>query len=147
MSIINIFDNPFFDSVRIVMISGDPWFVAKDVAACLGYENPSDVLIKCSVDEKYVLLGVQFREMQSLRVLQTVYIEQPERLPDLPELSNDPKGLAVISESGFYSLVLRSDKPEVEDFKRWAVREVISSIHKAVSYVPGKSVKAWVDIK
>lgn len=147
MSNINILKSPAFDSVRIVMIHGDPWFVAKDVATCLGYADPSEVLVQCLVDEKYILLGAQFREMQSLRALETIYIEQTERLPDLPELSNDPKGLAVISEAGFYYLVMRSHEPEAEDFRRWAMREVISFVRKFCSYIPGKSIKAWVDIK
>lgn len=147
MSNINILKSPAFDSVRIVMIHGDPWFVAKDVATCLGYADPIEVLVQCLEDEKYILLGAQFREMQSLRALETIYIEQPERLPDLPELSNDPKGLAVISEAGFYYLVMRSHEPEAEDFRRWAMREVISFVRKFCSYIPGKSIKAWVDVK
>lgn len=37
-----------FDSqaVRVVMESGEPWFVGKDVAVVLGYVNPSDALTK-----------------------------------------------------------------------------------------------------
>ncbi len=147
MSNINILKSPAFDSVRIVMIHGDPWFVAKDVATCLGYRDQSAVLVQCLVDEKYILLGKQFRETQGLHVLDTIYIEQPERLPDLPELSNDPKGLAVISESGFYYIAMHSQEPEAEDFRRWAMREVISFVRKFGSYIPGKSIKAWVDVK
>lgn len=147
MSNIKLFENPFLGSVRIVMINGDPWFVAKDAAACLGYEDESAALVNCFVDEKRILAGEQFRERERLYVLDTIYIERPERLPALPELSNDPEGLAIISESGFYSLIMRSSKPEAESFKRRVLREIIPFIRKTGSYLPGTAVKAWIDIK
>lgn len=35
-----VFDNADFGEVRTVVIDGDPWFVGKDVAECLGlYES------------------------------------------------------------------------------------------------------------
>ena len=39
-----VFDNADFGEVRTVVIDGDPWFVGKDVAECLGYTNPSKAL-------------------------------------------------------------------------------------------------------
>lgn len=36
--------------MRVVTIDGDPWFVGKDVAGCLGYARESDSLRK-NVDE------------------------------------------------------------------------------------------------
>ncbi|HMA78952.1 MAG TPA: BRO family protein, partial [Candidatus Paceibacterota bacterium] len=30
------------NSIRVVQIDGEPWWVAKDVCDVLGFENPSD---------------------------------------------------------------------------------------------------------
>ena len=38
----------------------------------------------------------------------------------------------VISESGLYSLVLRSSKPEAKRFKKWITSEVLPSIRSPV---------------
>ena len=46
-----IFNNPEFGSVRAVEISGEPWFVGKDVATVLGYKNPQEA-IRTHVDEE-----------------------------------------------------------------------------------------------
>ena len=45
--------------------------------------------------------------------------------------------MATISESGLYSLILRSRKPEAKTFKRWIVREVLPSIRKTGGYGNG----------
>ena len=44
MKDIQIFNNPEFGEVRTVVIDDEPWFVGKDVAAALGYENPQKAL-------------------------------------------------------------------------------------------------------
>lgn len=36
----------------------------------------------------------------------------------------------IISESGLYSLILRSRKPEAKEFRRWVTHEVLPSIRK-----------------
>lgn len=42
--------------------------------------------------------------------------------------------MAIISESGLYSLVLRSRKPQAKQFKRWVTHDVLPSIRKTGSY-------------
>jgi len=44
------------------------------------------------------------------------------------ELNIPPRGLTIINESGLYSLILRSKKPESKQFKRWVTSEVLSTI-------------------
>ena len=44
MNELQIFNNPEFGDIRIVEIDGEPWMVGKDVAAALGYQNPSKAL-------------------------------------------------------------------------------------------------------
>lgn len=96
--------------VRTIMIDGDPWFVAADVCAVLGIANPSDAIRNLD-DDEYMLVAAT--------------------------LANSEGGnphLNVINESGLYSLILRSRKPEARTFKRWITREVIPSIRKTGSY-------------
>lgn len=41
MNNIQIFNNPEFGDIRTVVIDNEPWFVGKDVADILGYQNGS----------------------------------------------------------------------------------------------------------
>ena len=69
------------------------WFRGKDVASVLGYANTIQALIK-NVDED------DKKKMDELGNLS-------ERLPD-----PNARKIMFINESGLYSLILRSDKPE-----------------------------------
>ena len=50
-------------------------------------------------------------------------------------LDSNSKNSVFINESGLYSLILRSDKPEAKTFKKWVCSEVLPSIRKTGSYV------------
>lgn len=93
--------------VRTVIKDGQPWFVAKDVCDILEISNNRDAVSRLDDDEK----GVDFT--------------------DTPGGSQQ---VIIISESGLYSLVLTSNKPEAKQFKRWITHEVIPSIRKSGSY-------------
>lgn len=96
-------------SVRTVILDGEPWFVASDVAAVLGYRDAHNA-------------GRQLAEHQRGT-----------------HLVSTPKGgsqkVVIINESGLYRLVLRSRKPEAEAFSDWVTGEVLPSIRKTGSYV------------
>lgn len=48
----------------------------------------------------------------------------------------------VISESGLYTLVIRSNKPEGKKFRKWVTSEVLPSIRKTGSYsIPDSELK------
>ncbi len=47
-------------------------------------------------------------------------------------------GLALISESGLYKLVMRSDKPEVREFQNWVTKVVLPAIRKDGGYIHGE---------
>ena len=51
MNAMQIFKNEEFGQVRTITIDGEPWLVGKDVAAALGYQNPSKALAD-HVDEE-----------------------------------------------------------------------------------------------
>ena len=40
----------------------------------------------------------------------------------------------IISESGLYNVILRSDKPEAKPFRRWVTHEVLPAIRKTGAY-------------
>ncbi|WP_075209118.1 phage antirepressor KilAC domain-containing protein [Cytobacillus solani] len=94
--------------VRIVEIKGNPWFVAKDVSNILGFRDPYAATRGLDEDDKLLhtlCVGGQNRET------------------------------TIINESGLYSLVLKSNKPEAKVFKRWVTNEVLPSIRKTGGYV------------
>nr|UVM86198.1 MAG: antirepressor protein KilAC domain protein [Bacteriophage sp.] len=84
--------------------NGDPWFVAKDVCNILGLNNVGQALIRLDDDEKSS-------------------ITLNDGTPGTPNK-------AIVSESGLYSLILASRKPEAHEFKRWVTHEVLPSIRK-----------------
>ena len=82
MNDIQKFVNDSFGEIRTVTINNEPWFVAKDVCDILGIANPTDALNK----------GLEDFERARFNL--------------------GRQGEAnIISESGFYTLVLRSRKP------------------------------------
>ena len=112
MNEIKIFDNPEFGKVRTMEINGEPYFVGKDVAEILGYNNTKDAIAThVDADDRAV---IQRSENATLEI--------PNR------------GLTVINESGLYSLILSSKLPKAKEFKRWVTSEVLPSIRKHGAY-------------
>lgn len=108
-----IFNNPEFGEIRIVNISGEPWFVGKDVADALGYSNPRDALAVHVDDEDK----------------NTVVFRDGNR--------GNPN-LTVINESGVYSLIFSSKLDRAKEFKHWVTDEVLPSIRKNGGYITGQ---------
>lgn len=134
MANIKLFENASFGPVRVVMINDDPWFVAADVCKCLDLSNPSQILTYLDDDEKQLLTGEQFSETQSLCTL-TINKGAPNADSGV-SLTCYPSGVNIISESGLYSLVTRSRKPEANTFRRWVTHDVLPSIRKTGMYAP-----------
>ena len=89
--------------VRTVLIDDTPWFVAKDVCAALGLSDVSMSVSKLDDDEKLV---------------QKIFV------------SGQNRDMVIINESGLYTLILRSNKPEAKKFRKWVTSEVLPSIRK-----------------
>ena len=109
MNEIQVFNNPEFGDIRTLIIDGEPWFVGKDVAAALGYINPSKAL--------------------------NDHVAPEDKLNNETLSSLGQRGGWLINESGLYSLVLGSHKPEAKAFKRWVTHDVIPSIRKHGLYM------------
>lgn len=103
-----IFENPEFGAVLSILIDGDPWFVAADVCKALELEKTNRALSRLDDDEK----GAHSVSTPGGR-----------------------QRMSIISESGLYSLILGSRKPEAKAFKRWITHEVIPSIRKHGAYM------------
>lgn len=99
--------------VRAVEIDGEGWLVGKDVAEALGYSNVNDALKKHVDDEDKC-------KRDEIAIRDTIGRNQKPVL---------------INESGFYSLILRSDMPKAKQFKRWVTSEVLPQIRKTGGYI------------
>lgn len=55
-----------------------------------------------------------------------------------PSLGIHASGLRLLTESGLYSAILGSNKPEAKDFKKWVTSEVLPSIRKTGQYSVNK---------
>lgn len=109
MNELQIFDNPEFGKIRTVERDGEPWFVGKDVAAALGYNDTNKAI--------------------------AMHVDDEDKLNDKTASSLGQRGGWIINESGLYSLVLSSKLPTVRKFKRWVTNEVIPTIRKHKAYM------------
>lgn len=108
MKDIQIFNNPEFGQVRTVNVDGAPWFVGKDVATALGYQNGS-------------------RDINR-------HVDEDDRRKTMIFDGNQNKETIIINESGLYSLVLSSKLPTAKKFKHWVTSEVLPTIRKTGGY-------------
>lgn len=116
---ISVFKNAEFGSVRTAVIDGEPFFVGKDVALILGYENQNrDIIAHVDEDDRIMLSS----ETQYRNGIEFNYKELGQR------------GGWLINESGLYCLILSSKLPAAKKFKRWVTSEVLPSIRKTGSY-------------
>lgn len=122
-SSVQIFNNPEFGDVRVVMQDGEPWFVGKDVAKILGYANPNEAL-HYHVDNEDKLNS---KTLSSF------------------ELNLGQRGGWLINESGLYSLILSSKLPSAKKFKRWVTSEVLPAIRKTGGYVDQSRSDLFID--
>ena len=106
-------------SVRVVMRGDEPWFVAADVCEALTIANHRDAVAKLDEDEK-----------DGVGITDAIGREQET---------------TVINESGLYSLILTSRKPEAKKFKKWVTAEVLPAIRKTGRYEAPIPMPALVD--
>lgn len=125
MNDIKIFENPEFGKVRTIVINDESWFVGKDVADILGYQNGS-------------------RDINR-------HVDEDDRQNYQNGTFESPRGMTVINESGLYSLILSSKLPTAKKFKHWVTSEVLPSIRKTGSYNlpdfnnPAEAARAWAN--
>lgn len=107
MNEIQTFESDQFGTVRAIRDkNGEPMFVAKDVCAALSIAPTA----ASRLDE----------EEKGLRLTQTPGGEQ---------------NVLLVTEPGFYRLVLKSRKPEAKAFQRWVTHEVLPALRRDGGYM------------
>ena len=95
--------------VRIITINDEPWFVGKDVADILGYSNSRKAL--------------------------SDHVDDEDKGVTKSDTLGGNQNITIINESGLYSLILKSKKPEAKQFKRWVTSDVLPTIRKHGAYM------------
>lgn len=104
----NIIPFTFEDqAIRVILINDEPWFIANDLCAVLALANSRDALSRLDDDEKGVGSTDTLGGNQSLNI---------------------------VSESGMYSLVLGSRKPEARRFKKWVTSDLLPTLRRTGRY-------------
>ncbi len=96
------------NEVRTIMRYGEPWFCLADVCQVLGLAEPHRVATRIDEDER-----TQMTVTDSIGRKQKTWF---------------------INESGLYTVILRSDKPEANPFRKWVTSEVLPAIRKTGQY-------------
>ena len=105
-------------SIRALVINNEPWFVAKDLCDTLGITNPSKAILNLDDDEKMISTDSTLK---------------------LGSAGNGAQSLALVSESGMYTLILRCrdavKKGSIPHrFRKWVTAEVLPTIRKTGKY-------------
>lgn len=104
------------NNVRILTDQDNaPWFIAKDICDVLGTETR---------DISKILDDDEFSNVDSIHIAQ-----------------NGGRAPLIVSESGFYKLVMRSRKPVAKEFQRWVTRDVLPSIRKHGAYMTPDTIR------
>lgn len=93
MNELTVFNNEEFGEIRTITIDGEPWFVGKDVAEVLGYSNPRKAMID--------------------------HVDTEDKGVTKCDTLGGAQEMAIINESGLYSLIISSKLPNAKAFKRW----------------------------
>jgi len=94
-------------TVRVIERDGVPWFVATDVCRALGLSNPAETVRSLDDDEKGI---------------------------STTDTLGGHQEVVVISESGLYSLIFKSRKPNAARFRKWVTSEVLPSLRSKGQY-------------
>lgn len=119
---IQLFEHEEFGKIRVIMIDGEPWFVAADACRVLDFKNPSDILKRLDDDEKC--------KLPESRIV----------VDPILNIGCEQREVNMVNEPGLYRLIFASRKPEAKKFQRWVYHEVLPSIRKTGSYSLGKKV-------
>lgn len=103
--------------IRTTIIKNEPWFVGKDVADALGYNQTSNI-VKRLDQEDFISSKLEGMNMKSI----------------------------LINESGLYNAILGSKLPTAKKFKRWVTSEVLPDIRKHGMYMSAETLLGDPDV-
>ena len=96
------------EQLRTIQRDDGLWWVLRDVCRVLNIGNVTDTKKRLDPDEV--------------------------DLTDLIDSMGRVQATTIINEPGLYAVILRSDKPEAKQFKRWVTHDVLPSIRKTGAY-------------
>ena len=96
--------------IRMIESNGETWWVLKDICKLLSIENHKNITKRLEEDE----VGT---------------FELPH-----PQSKEKKLEMLCVNESGLYSVILRSDKPEAKAFRRWITHEILPEIYRTGEY-------------
>lgn len=108
MNELTVFQNPEFGEVRTLTRDGEPWFVLRDVCDALAIASTKDAFARLDDDER--------------------------GFAPIIDGAGRAQKTSIINESGLYSVIMRSNKPEAKPFRKWVTSEVLPSIRKTGGY-------------
>ena len=118
MNDITIF-NHLGNDIRVMTDEqGEPWFVLNDICGALGITNTRNVAARLDGDA----------------------VRQADVTDNLGRL----RQTNVINEVGLYEVIIRSDKPEAVQFRRWVTSEVLPSIRKHGMYATPATIEEMI---
>ena len=121
--------------VRMLVRNEEPWWVAADVCALLGLTNPTKACSALDPDEVMTLTTAE------APVTLTNGAGHSDGMTLTSSAGHSGPGGArmwnLVNESGLYSLILRSRKPEAKAFKRWVTHEVLPTLRRTGAYTGG----------
>ena len=106
--------------VRFVGTAINPWWIASDICAVLELQQPDKAVKRLDDDEK---------KLADRETLQSINNTGSSDL----SFSTNPL-VWLINESGLYSLVLTSRKPQAKRFKKWLTSIVLPEIRRTGGY-------------
>ena len=116
---VEIFKSDEFGSIRTMIIEDELHFVGRDVAAALGYANPTKaVRTHCLGDGD----------------------GGPKWAPIVDSLGRNQQA-TVIDEGDVYALIFSSKLENAKKFKRWVTKEVLPSIRKHGAYMTAQTIE------
>lgn len=111
---LELFRNSELGDIRVVTRENGYWFVARDVAACIGYSDASKMCELCRDGDKYTVTKLEASGVE--------------------ESNKHVKSLILVSEPGLYRIFAKSNKPKCEPFEKWVFEDVLPSIRKRGVY-------------
>ena len=115
-----VISSPEFGEIRNVMVDGEPYFVAKDVCEVLGLSKYRDAFSRLDEDER-----------ASIKV----------------DTLGGPQDMVAVNESGLYTLIFQSRKPEAKAFRKWVTKEVLPNIRKHGFYMTPETAMSLRNVK
>lgn len=91
------------NQLEAIIINNKPWVVAKDVCRALGLPQADKAVKRLDDDERV-----------TVKLLR----------------SGMNRECWLVNESGLYSLIMRSNKPEAKQFRKWVTNEVLPTLRK-----------------